>query len=203
MSKLILGLSLVSSLAGAQETAAPAVPTAERSDAWKIENALSAGPGFISDRATVMDWPAAKGQEMRLLREGTNGWTCMPDMPGKPRHDPMCADETMMKWMMATLEGRPPNIDKVGIAYMLQGEAGADQNDISARTPPAGKDWYYVGPHVMIVLPDACKGALRDQNRDISTGEPYVTALKSSSPLLVVPIAKPDEVIVIEKHKGE
>jgi hypothetical protein len=115
----------------------------------------------------------------------------------------MCVDETMMTWMTATLEGRAPNIDKVGIAYMLQGEVGADQNDLSARKPPAGKDWYHVGPHVMIVLPDACKGALRDQNRDISTGEPYVTALKSSSPLLVVPVARPDEAIVVEKRERE
>jgi hypothetical protein len=201
MGRLIMVLSLGLALTGART----AEPAAERTDASKIENALSAAPGFIADHATVMDWPSEQDArpEMRTLRKGTNGWTCMPDMPGRPRHDPMCADETMMKWMMATLEGRPPNIDKVGIGYMLQGEAGADQSDLSARTPPAGKDWYYVGPHVMIVLPDACKGALRDQNRDISTGEPYVTALKSSSPLLVVPIAKPDEAIVIEKREGE
>jgi hypothetical protein len=201
MTKLIMGLSLGLALTGAQA----AKPAAERSDAAKIENALSAAPGFIADRATVMDWPSEQDarHEMRTLRKGTNGWTCMPDRPGAPRHDPMCGDETMMKWMMATLAGRPPNIDKVGIAYMLQGETGADQDDVSARTPPPGKDWYHVGPHVMIVLPDACKDALRDQNHDTSTGEPYVTALKSSSPLLVVPVAKPDEAIVIEKRKGE
>jgi len=203
MSKPILVLWLVSALASAQKIAAPAAPAVERSDAWKIENALSAGPESISDGATVMDWPAAKDEEMRVLRKGTNGWTCMPDRPGKPRHDPMCADETMMKWMMATLAGHSPNIDRIGIAYMLQGEAGADQNDLSRRTPPPGRDWYYVGPHIMIVLPDAYKDALRGQNRDISTGEPYVTALSSSSPLLVIPIAKPDEEIVVKKITGE
>ena len=31
----------------------------------------------------------------------------------------------------------------VGLAYMLLGEAGADQHDISAKAPPKGKDWYY------------------------------------------------------------
>src|ERR1700733_13976004 len=136
MARLILGLSLGLALPGARGAEPAAAPT----DAAKIENALSAAPGFIADHATVVDWPSGEGarHEMRTLRKGTNGWTCMPDRPGRPRHDPMCADETMMKWMMATLEGRPPNIDKVGIAYMLQGEAGADQDDVSARTPPAG-----------------------------------------------------------------
>jgi hypothetical protein len=42
----------------------------------------------------------------------------------------------------------------------------------------------------MIVLPDATKPALRDSNHDISKNEPYVTALRSSSPLWVIPIAK-------------
>jgi hypothetical protein len=205
MTKLIMGLSLGLALAGARAAEPAAEPARERSDAAKIENALSAAPGFISDHATVMDWPSEREgrREMRTLRKGTKGWTCMPDLPGRPRHDPMCVDETMMKWMMATMAGRPPNIDKVGIAYMLQGEAGADPNDLSAGTPPPGKDWYHVGPHVMIVLPDACKDALRDQNRDPSTGEPYVAVPASSSPLLVVPVAGPDEAVVTEKRKAE
>jgi len=42
-------------------------------------------------------------------------------------------------------------------------------------------------------LPDADKAALRDVNRDISKNEPYVTALNSSSPLWVIPVAKPGE----------
>jgi hypothetical protein len=201
MSRLIVGLSLGLTLTGA----GAAEPAAARTDAEKIANALRAAPRFISDHATVMDWPSEQHgrREMRTLRKGTNGWTCMPDLPGRPRHDPMCVDETMMTWMMATMAGRPPNIDKVGIAYMLQGEAGADLNDLSARTPPAGKDWYYVGPHVMIVLPDRCKDALRDQSHDPSTGEPYVAVPASASPLLVVPVAKPDEAIVLERRKGE
>ena len=83
---------------------------------------------------------------------------------------------------------------------MLLGEARADPNDVSAKTPPEGKDWYYVGPHVMIVLPKADKAALLDINHDLSKSEPYVTALDSSSPLLVVPIARPGERVI---SKGE
>jgi hypothetical protein len=55
-------------------------------------------------------------------------------------------DDTMMKWIEATFAGRRPNIDRVGVSYMLQGEAGADQNDLSVKTPPKETDWYYLGP---------------------------------------------------------
>jgi len=107
-----------------------------------------------------------------------------------------------MKWIEATLAGGRPNIGRVGVSYMLQGEAGAGQNDLSVKTSPKGTDWYYVGPHVMLVLPDNDKLALKYLNRDISTSEPYVTALKSSSPLLVIPIARPHQEVRIETHYG-
>jgi hypothetical protein len=168
----------------------------------EIKNALSAGPDFVANKATVMDWPKPGEQHGTILRSGSNGWTCMPDRAGKPAHDPMCADETMMKWMQATLAGRKPNIDRVGISYMLQREAGADQNNLSVKTPPKGKDWYYVGPHVMIVLPDKDKSSLEYVNRNISTSEPYVTALTSSSPLLVIPIALPHQELKIETNNS-
>src|SRR5258708_3216789 len=130
-------------------------------------------------------------------RMGSNEWTCMPDRPGKPAHDPMCGNETMMEWGEAMFAGHKPNIDRVGMAYMLQGEAGADQNNISLKTPAKGKDWYYVGPHVMLVLPDNDRPALKSVNHDISTSQPYVTALASSSPLLVIPIARPHQEVKI------
>jgi hypothetical protein len=53
------------------------------SDEWKIANALSAGPASITDHATVIDWPANPKDGMShgsVLRQGTNGWTCMPDV---------------------------------------------------------------------------------------------------------------------------
>ena len=101
----------------------------------EIKNALSAGPDFVTNKATVMDWPKPGEQHGTILRSGRSARTCMPDRAGKSAHDPMCADETMMKWMQATLAGRKPNIDRVGISYMLQGEAGAGQNNLSVKTP--------------------------------------------------------------------
>jgi hypothetical protein len=209
---LLLGLSALATPARPEDPLPVSDPlppgvftSTQHSDDWKIKNALSAAPAVIAEKATVMDWPTdlkAEPFRGRILRQGSNGWTCMPDLPGKPQHDPMCGDETMTKWMIATLAGKKPNIDRVGLSYMLVGEAGADQNDISAKKPPKGKDWYHVGPMVMIVLPDADKPALQDINHDITKNEPYVTALRSSSPLLVIPIAKAGERVVVQPSQS-
>src|SRR6202041_2419160 len=85
--------------------------TSAHSDEWKIANALSAGLATITQHAAVTDWPANPKDGMsqgRVIRKGTNGWTCMPDIPGRPQHAPMCVDETMMKWLMATEAGTKP-----------------------------------------------------------------------------------------------
>lgn len=205
----IMAISLLTagaSFAIAQKAPHPSSSSASlassnRADARKIANALSGGPKYVTDHATVLDWPSPQDKElkMRVLREGSNGWSCMPDQPGLPRHSPMCADLTTMKWMMALMAGKKPNIDRVGISYMLQGEAGSDIEDVTAKTPPPGKDWYYAGPHVMVVLPDGEKDALKDVGQDTSTGTPYVRAPNSFSPLLVIPVAKSDEQIIIRK----
>src|SRR5271168_2854040 len=99
------------------QPASPSLAPSDRSSAQKVANALSAGPKYITDHATVMDWPSPqdKEQKMKVLRHGSNGWSCMPDQPGAPRHSPMCADQTTMKWMMAIMAGKRPNIDRVGI----------------------------------------------------------------------------------------
>src|SRR5215468_11799174 len=106
--------------------------TTQHSDEWKVKNALGAGPPWITSGATVVDMSMtmAGGHPRmveRVIRRGTNGWTCMPDIPGRPQHDPMCADETTMKWFRAVMEGRKPNIDRVGLSYMLLGEARQGQ----------------------------------------------------------------------------
>jgi hypothetical protein len=202
VSLLIAGGNFVIAHGAAGPQSAPPSPAfSDGADARKIANALSAGPKYVTDHAAVMDWPSPqdKEQKMRVLREGSNGWSCMPDQPGLPRHSPMCADQTTMKWMMAIMAGKKPNIDRVGVSYMLQGEAGSDIQDITAKTPPSGEDWYYAGPHVMVVLPDGDKDALKYVGQDTSTGMPYVRAPNSISPLLVIPVAKSDEKIIIRK----
>jgi hypothetical protein len=196
VSLLIVSANSAIAQEGSLPQPTPPLTSSNRSDAWKIENALSAGPKFITDHATVMIWASAQDKElkMRVLREGSNGWVCMPEGDGlvdhgdllvfdheKPRHIPMCADQTMMKWMMAIRAGKKPNVDRIGISYMLQGEGAV------------GAHVRFAGPHVMLVLPDGEKDALKDVGRYTPSGEPYVVGPGSPSPLLIIPVAKPDE----------
>ena len=111
----VIGFVAISSTALAEDLSSATAPlppgtftTSAHSDEWKIANALSAGPASITEHAAVIDGMS----NGRVLRRGTNGWTCMPDVPGRPQHDPMCADETMMNWFMATVAGKKPNIDR-------------------------------------------------------------------------------------------
>jgi hypothetical protein len=204
--RLVISLCAISSIASAEDLSTATAPlpqgtftTSAHSDAWKIRNALSAGPASITDHATVVDRPlnVEDGRiHGRVLRQGSNGWTCVPDIPGRPQHDPMCADETMMKWLAATLVAKKPDIDRVGLSYMLMGEARQGQNEAPQKDPTQVKEWFYIGPHVMVVLPDSAKEALRGINQDLSRNEPYVTLLNSaaaSTPLWVIPVAESSE----------
>src|SRR5271167_3526021 len=105
-----IGLAAISSIALAEDLSSATAPlppgtftTSAHSDEWKIANALSAAPATIAENASVVDWPANPRDGMshgRVLRKGNNGWTCMPDVPRRPQHDPMCVDQTMMQWLM-------------------------------------------------------------------------------------------------------
>ena len=168
----------------------------QHSDEWLIKNALSAGPDWITDKATVTLMEMSGGGQMteRVLRQGSNGWICMPDMPGRPQHDPMCGDETMMKWLKAVMAGEKPNIDRVGLSYMLMGEARQGQNVPAAKDPSKVKEWFYIGPHIMIVLPDSGVAALRDINQDLDQEGVYVTSFNGSPSFLwVIPVGKKGE----------
>src|ERR1700761_6902366 len=68
-------------------------------DAEKIADALRAGPAFITKDATVLDWSSAPGGEYRLLRKGSNDWTCLPAIPGYSHDEPRCFDPEFLRWM--------------------------------------------------------------------------------------------------------
>ena len=121
-----------------------------RSNAWKIQNAMSAAPGKIARGATVVDWPATEGGEMKELRKGTNDWTCLPDDPTTPANDPQCEDKMAMEWAKAWMSHGTPNLASPGIGYMLQGGGSASNTDPFATKPAAGESWMKEPPHLMI-----------------------------------------------------
>ena len=63
-----------------------------------IDIAVSAAPANVSSKATIID---SKG---KTLRNGSNGWTCMPGTPPNDNVNPMCVDQAWQK-MVESLYG--------------------------------------------------------------------------------------------------
>src|SRR5512132_732054 len=121
----------------------------------KIANATSAAPREISAKATILDWPAKEGDEPAVLRQGSNGWTCLPDMPQSEGNDPLCLDEPWMRWVKAYMSKTAPNVGRVGIGYMTAPGGGWGSNtDPYAMKQTMDNHWGHHQPHLMIVVPE-------------------------------------------------
>ena len=96
-----------------------AAQSAAAGDAETIKSAEAAAPAAVSSGATIYAW--GEGGAMKTLREGTNGYWCMPDDPNKPGDGSMCGDANAMEWLMAIVEKKDPPKGKIGLVYMLAG----------------------------------------------------------------------------------
>jgi len=154
-----------------------------KSDAEKIASAMRAGPKFVTQNATVLDWPSSPGGEFRVLRAGTTAWTCLPGIPqGTHDDDPGCFDQVFLKFMKDSMAGRTPDVQSVGISYMYGGFWVPNKSHAMG----SGNE-FHVGPHIMIIGLD--QKMLQTLNHDGSNGEPYVNHLPGRSELyLVIPI---------------
>lgn len=125
-------------------------------DEAKIQNATSAAPASISADATVLDWPAEPGAEMPVLREGSNEWTCLPDIPNTSGNDPMCLDDPWMEWANAWMNRDESfQAPRMGFGYMLRGASPESNTDPFAEGPTPDNEWMEEGvPHLMIIVPD-------------------------------------------------
>ncbi len=154
-------------------------------DAQKIADALRAAPIFITKDATLLDWPTAPGGEYRVLRKGSNEWTCLPGIPAYHHDEPGCFDPVFLQWIQDSLAGRTPRIDRVGISYMYIGAW------VKSAKGSSGLE-FHVGPHLMVVSPH--QDDFQGFNRDGSNGMPYVAHLPGHTELyLVMPIRQWDE----------
>lgn len=139
----------------------------------KIESAMSAAPKSIAEKATIKDWPSEEGGEMIMLREGSNEFTCLPDMPGTPGNDPMCLDEPWLKWADAWMNKTDVTITKMGFGYMLQGGTPESNVDPYAEGPTEDNEWITDAvPHLMILVPDP--QMLEGLPRTPDSGGPWV-----------------------------
>ena len=151
MTKPVAGrhFALITALTLAAAPAAAAPPTT----AAMIASATSAAPAAVSAKAMVMTGDG------KLLRKGSNGWTCMPDNPATPGPDPMCLDKGGLHWAMAWMAHKLPTPSTIGFAYMLAGGVDASNTDPFATKPMA--KWIRTGPHLMIL------------NAAVAEGSPY------------------------------
>jgi hypothetical protein len=158
-----------------------------KSDAEKIASALQAGPKFVTQNATVLDYPRSPGSGFRILRAGANGWTCLPGLPEGAHDEPGCFDPVFLQFIKDSIAGRTPNVQSVGISYMYGGKWVPN----SSHARGSGNE-FHVGPHIMIIGLD--QKTMRTLNQDASNGEPYVNSLPGHTELyLVIPIRQWDE----------
>ncbi len=158
-------------------------------DQAKIAGALAAAPTSISSGATVMDW------DQRVLKQGTNGWTCMPDFPDSVGNDPMCLDAPWVEWAHAYMNQQPLQVSRMGFGYMLAGDASASNTDPYATGPTVDNEWLSQGmPHVMVIVPEArMLDGLPTHPRD---GGPWVMWRNTPYVHIMVPLAGPGQQIM-------
>jgi hypothetical protein len=182
----------VAGTASAADTAKPAkkpsVASAAKapSDAQQIASAMRAAPAKVAKDATIVAMDASGN--MRTLRKGTNGFTCMADNPQTPGPDPMCMDANAMLWLNALLAHKTPPAGKVGFMYMLEGGTDASNTDPFAPEPTASNHWIKTGPHIMILGADTAFYDSYPKAPDPDTTQPYVMWAGTPYQHLMAPI---------------
>lgn len=156
-------------------------PTFAGAEEGAIESAESAGPASLSKHATIKDW------NMKVLRKGTNGWTCLPDNPDTPGTDPWCVNDPWLNLLDALTNKKKPTYTKVGIAYMLQGDTPVSNTDPYAKKPKPGDDWVDgLKTHMMMLFPD--RSQLKNFPTKSNTGGPWVMWPDTPYAHLMLPI---------------
>ena len=154
-------------------------------DAELIASAMAAAPKPVAEGATIVVMDDTGG--MRTLRQGSNGFTCMPDNPTTPGPDPMCLDANAMEWAHAWMTHQTPP-DKVGFMFMLAGGSDASNTDPYAKGPDAGNHWIATGSHVMVVGPAVKARPGYPKDADPDTSKPYVMWAGTAYEHLMIPI---------------
>ena len=187
MCKHLLALSVLAAI-----TLATPVQAEEKAgmpamtDEAMIASAMAAAPAKVGANAAIV----AMGVDgkMRTLREGKNGFTCMPDNPATPGPDPMCMDHAAMKWVEAWIGHKTPAAGKIGLMYMLKGGTDASNVDPYAVKPSASNHWLKTGPHIMIVGADQSFYDMYPKVAQPDTAAPYVMWPGTPYQHLMIPV---------------
>lgn len=146
----------------------------------QIARARAAAPAAVSADATIM-------VDGKVVVEGSNGWTCMPDtMPGDGAA--MCNDALWGEMMTAVGTKAAFKASGIGISYMLLGEppgAGVSNSTPYHPDPKNADDYVETGPHLMIIVP---KEMLEGITTDPTTGGPYVMWKDTPYAHIMIPV---------------
>ena len=160
-------------------------------DKWQIWAYSSAAPAFIGDNAAII------GAGGKVLREGSNGWTCQSGNPRpypakgwKNSHEAMaaCHDDEGMKWMMAYMQGVKPMLERDTYMWMLNGDMGEDNTKqlVFNKEDAAEGQWIESGAHLMLFPKDPA--SLDGQTTDFNSGAPYVMFKGTGYDHLMIPV---------------
>lgn len=135
---------LLTLAAGTLLAVSPALASDE-DNAALIAHAMAAAPAAISADATIALYDGT------VLREGSNGWTCMPGFKSG-NDDASCNDAAWTHYFRTDKDGDGKNAEIIGtgVSYML------------ASDPP----------HVMVIVPE--EGGLDGLNRAPGDGKAWV-----------------------------
>jgi hypothetical protein len=194
--RFLLGACAALVLAGCDRSGTAPEPSGNASEtanasaahpADPIESAMAAAPASVSrDAAIVQAQPDGK---MKTLREGKNGWTCMPDSPTTPGPDPMCMDKNAGTWAAAWMGKKTPPAETPGVMYMLAGGTDASNTDPYAQAPTGGGDWVTTGPHIMMVGSSAVLAGY-PSGPSPDTTAPYVMWAGTPYAHLMIPVER-------------
>jgi hypothetical protein len=183
MKRLAFLLLLAAAVTFAQMAGSPKL----NSDSEKIASALQAGPKFVTRNAKVLDWPTSPRGEFRVLRAGSNEWTCLPGLSKSTHDEPGCFDRVFLQFNKDSMAGRTPHVESIGISYTYGGKWVPNKSHAMGSG-----DEFRVGTHIMILGLD--QKMLQTLNQDGSNGEPYVNHLPGHPELfLVIPIREWDD----------
>ncbi len=175
MNRLMSGLLMATGL-----VLSPATVYAEDNQAL-IEQARSAAPSMVSADATVM-------YQGKVLAEGSNGWTCMPEtLPGD--NSPICNDAVWMKMLTAVGSKGPFETNQMGFSYMLGGDGGVSNSDPYHSDPMNAEDFIKEGPHLMVIAP---KAMIDGMTTDPHAGGPYVMWKDTPYAHIMIPVGERD-----------
>jgi hypothetical protein len=156
------------------------VTAAEQTTEEKIERAMQAAPEVIGQNATIME---ADGT---ILRQGTNGWTCLPSAGPGSTH-PMCNDDVWMSLVGALGKKADFKTERIGFSYMLAGDDNVNNADPFDTQQDPGEVWVQEGPHLMIIVPNA--KMIEGISDDPTNGGPYIMWKDTPYIHLMVPVA--------------